>query len=197
MTLKAEIKKHKTLVGYLIIFAVLLIASAVILHHRPLLNAAKKDLFDHYGTNIVVTSYDQQGHIKSVLTAVKAIHYKASGETHLTSPRLKTFQGQAKLPWHIKSDYAVVNQAGTKALLTGHVLLHQLPIPGHPEVRIKTTTLTAYLKQSYATTKAPVTILRQGTIIHGIGMTANLKTGVYHLLSHSSADIDLQNQPKK
>lgn len=188
--------KRLSLYFYSGIFIILFIGSVILLRHNVLLNSGGKILFDHYSTDIKITTYDTDGKIKAILTAKKATHFKASEKTLLESPYLITYQGPARVPWHIQSNTAIVNQPGTEALLIGNVILHQLPAPGHPPVTIKTTEMVAYLKKSYAKTTQPVTILRQGTTIHGVGMTANLQTGEYSLLSQSHAVIDLQNQPK-
>lgn len=66
-------------------------------------------------------------------------------------------------------------------------MAHELPTLKDAGATITTSELTLFPKQSRAFTKKPVTLLRPGTTIHGTGFNANLKTGVYQLLSEASA----------
>ena len=190
--------KYLSLIAYILLFALLFWGSFFLLHsHRQQLLATSKNSFDHYAKDITVTDYDQNGHAKSILKATLATHYTNSGETVLKNPRLNTIGTNGNLPWRITSDQAVINKTQDQAVLTGHVIVHQLPVPGHPDLLIKTTRLTAFLKTSQASTDQPVTIIRPGTTLHGVGLKADLKTGEYQLLSQPHATIDLQKQPKK
>ncbi|MDP1574105.1 MAG: LPS export ABC transporter periplasmic protein LptC [Coxiellaceae bacterium] len=189
--------KHLSIITYILAFALFFAAGFFLLHSHSLhLLTDNKNSFDHYATDLEVTDYDEAGHVKSILKAELATHYTNSGETIFKNPHLHTIGTENNLPWHIRSDKAVLNKAQDQAVLTGHVIVHQLSVPGHPDLLIKTSKLIAFLKTSKASTDKPVTIIRPGTILHGVGLKADLKTGEYQLLSQSHATIDLQKQPK-
>lgn len=189
--------KYLSTLGYIFIFLCLFFISFIVLHKQAGFTGPKNpNIIDHYATDVTVTDYDLDGNVKSILTADTVTHYKESGETLLKNPYLKTIAGQNNLIWHIKSDTATVNKTGDQAILVGHVILHQPSLPDHPEVKITTTEMTVFLKKSYAKTMQPVTITRPGSVIHGIGMTADMKTGEYQILSQPHATIDLEKQPK-
>lgn len=176
---------------YILIFALICVASEMILRHtaEPIVVAShtlKKNTVDSFLLYPTVTQYDQEGHIKMKTTAIKLTHYKMSGETTLEKPFIITYTDK-HVPWHIHADLAISNKKGDRILLKGHVKVHELPTLKHPETTITTSELTIFPKESRAVTDKFVAIERPGTLIHGVGLVANLKTGQYQLRSESEA----------
>lgn len=162
-------------------------ASALILHHN---NKQKiqnsKDIIDGFASHTTLTEYDEQGNIKTVLTAESATHLEPSGTTYFKKPFIITYT-KDRTPWHIHADIGTSDKNGHKIIFQHHILIHELPTARHPETRITTDELTIAPKESRAFTDQPVTLSRPGIVIHGVGLTADFKTGEYQLRSQSTA----------
>lgn len=176
---------------YIMIFALICVASEMILKHtaQPVVtttHSPEKNTVDSFLIHPIVTQYDKDGFIKMKMTADKLTHYKMSGETVLEKPFIITYS-EKNTPWHIHADRAISNKAGDRIVLKGHVNVHELQTAQHPETTITTTELTVFPKESRAVTDKFVTLSRPGTLIHGVGLIANLKTGQYQLRSESEA----------
>ncbi len=162
-------------------------ASALILHHNNLQKMQNtKNVIDGFSSHATLTEYDEQGDIKTVLTAESATHLEPSGTTHFTKPFIITYT-KDRTPWHIRADTGTSDKNGHQIIFQHHILIHALPTARHPETRITTEELTIVPKESRAFTDQPVTLSRPGIVIHGVGLTANFKTGEYQLHSQSEA----------
>lgn len=128
--------------------------------------------------------FDQQGQLHSKMQANQMKHYVRHDMSLFTNPDILIYTDD-RIPWYITSDHGKSQNGTTKVLLYGNVVLHQPQRPDHPETTINTTELTVYPKRSFAETDKPVQIKRPGTVIHGKGIKANLKTGVIRLLTQS------------
>lgn len=171
---------------YLILFACIGIASALILHHdnQQKMQRAGNIAIDSFVNQATLTEYNEQGEIKKMITAENAIHSEPDGVTHFIKPFILLY-AQDRTPWHIRADKGTSNKKTDHIVLQHNVMIHQLPTARHTESRITTDELTILTKTSRAFTEKPVTLTRPGITIHGIGLSANLKTGEYQLRSQS------------
>lgn len=182
---------------YIILFLGIAIASILILQHTNTKTppSTQKNTIDNFIVNGSFTEYNEQGLIKTKMNALNITHFKESGVAEFDKPFIVTYTDD-RTPWHIHADHAVSNKAGTKIILQGHVTVHQLPTKQHEETTITTTELTVFPKESRAVTDKAITLARPGTLIHGIGFIANLKTGQYQLRSESEAIYQPEQQQK-
>lgn len=179
--------KIKSTAFYIILFFLLCIASIFILHHpEKKAPATHEKIVDNFINKAKFTEFNQEGGLKSEITADTVTNYQNSGATYFVKPRILVYSDQ-KIPWRIHSDEATMEKVNNVTTLSGHVVIHQLQTIGHPETFIYTSTLTVYPKKSYAETEAPVQIRRRDMVISGIGLTANLKTGQYQLHTETKA----------
>ncbi|MCB1826909.1 MAG: LPS export ABC transporter periplasmic protein LptC, partial [Coxiellaceae bacterium] len=128
--------------------------------------------------------YDKDGALHSQLEANQMKHYVKQDTSLFTKPKILIYT-EDRTPWYITSDYGKSQNGTKKVLLYSNVTLYQPPKPNHPETTITTSELTVYPKRSFAETDKKVKIKRPGTVIHGKGIEANLKTGIVRLLTQS------------
>ncbi|EKD77894.1 MAG: hypothetical protein ACD_42C00134G0003 [uncultured bacterium] len=142
---------------------------------------------NNFVINAKYSEYNKQGEIKTIVTADKITQFQPDNNSVFTQPRIITYTDQDRTPWHIQADEGSSDQTAKKIILRGHVIAVKLKTKKTPSITIKTTKLTIFPKKSLAITNQPVVLSRPDTIIHGIGLTANLKTGEYQLHSQSKA----------
>lgn len=188
--------KYKSTFVYFILFILIGIASIFILHHgkqteKRLLQKTTLNTFVHDAT---FTEYDKQGLVKTKITAEKITHYQPQGTSVFEKPFIITYSDDRR-PWHIRADQATSDRTGQTIVLSGHVIAREVPTAQHAGTTITTTQITIYPKTSRVDTDKPVVLTQPGTVIHGTGFTANLKTGQYQL--HSESEAIYQPEQKK
>ena len=140
--------------------------------------------------------YNEQGQLHSELRANQMKHYVRRDTSLFTQPKILIYTDE-RIPWHITSHYGRSQNGTQKVFLYEKVTLHQPQQPDHPETTIKTSELTVYPDRSFAETDKKVQITRPGTVIHGQGIEANLKTGVVKLLTKSRGIYEPDQTPQK
>src|SRR3990167_6574050 len=139
---------------------------------------------DIYSKNIEYINYAMNGLIENKLTSQLAVHYPKSDTTDFNHPKLNYYT-ENQQSWIVTSDKGKSLHGKEKILLNQNVLIHQPQTTVVPDTKIYTQHLTIDPSTNTAKTNDPVKITRPGTVIHGIGMTANLKTGEYKLLKQA------------
>lgn len=192
--------KYKSPIIYFLLFAFICSASIFILRHANQVESntdGEKTHIDSFiiqGTSI---EYNQQGQLKTKITSKKIMHFLPKKNSVFEKPHI-VFYSDNRTPWHIQANQALVNDTGEKIILQGNVIIHELPTAAAPETTIiKTSELTLFPKESRATTNQAITLSRPGTVIHGVGFDANLKTGQYELRSQSKAIYQFQSKNKR
>lgn len=175
---------------YLYIFSFMLICtlSAIILHQNKhqLTENTHHIVINTFVHDATLTEYDQTGKIKTTLKASSAVYLEPANVTHFKKPSIITYT-KKHVPWLIHADKGISTKDGSKITLTGHVVIHGLPKANQTETRMTTNELIILPKASQAYTDKPVTLVRPGLTVHGIGLTTNFKTGEYQLHSQSEA----------
>lgn len=134
--------------------------------------------------NPTYRDFNKNGTLHSQLSANLMEHYVRHDISVFTKPVILIYTDE-RIPWHITAEHGK-SQNGTKeVLLYNNVILHQPQQPSHPETTINTSELTVYPPRSFAETNKKVKITRPGTVIHGKGIEADLKTGIVKLLTRS------------
>lgn len=191
--------KNAVVIFYLCIALLICVTSIFILHHSTKIivaDNANQTNIDDFISNAVITEYDKKGNIKTIIKAEKIVHEQPHHITLFTKPNLVTYTEKNHSPWNTTADFGMVDKTGDTIVLTGNVIVIEAQTAHNPTTTIQTTELIVYPKKSRATTDQPVTITRPGTVIHGTGFVANLKTGVYQLKSESQA-VYQPNSTKK
>jgi len=135
-------------------------------------------------TNATYTQFDKLGQIHTRIKTPNMQHYTEKDTSFFIKPAILIYTND-RIPWHITSDYGKSQNGTTTVYLWSNVVLHQPQLENHPETTILTSAMTLYPKRSFAKTDRKVTIHRPDSVIKGIGVTANFKTGIIKLLTHS------------
>ena len=159
--------------------------SLFILHENSSTPISQQNkIMDGFVINAHFTEYDETGKVKASIKAIKATHFQPSGTSYFSKPIIKTYSDD-RTPWHIESDNGTANSSLSKIILTGHVIVHELPTKNQPGCTITSSKLILFPNEQRGTTDQPVVLSRPGLVIHGTGLIANFKTGKYQLLSQS------------
>lgn len=162
--------------------AVALTAWFVLTTNTKHLGANQPNTPDSYMTDVYAVTLNKDGVIASVLISPKVTGYAENDKTNIQTPFV-TIKPRQEPPWHIHADHAKVLDGNTKILLWGNVRISQLPGRNSHFLTLLTTELTLYPDKSFAETDQPVTIKQPGSIVHAIGMQADLNKGYIKLLS--------------
>ncbi len=133
--------------------------------------------------------FDTHGQLHSVLTAHDVKHYPQQKITRYIQPNFTIYTNR-RIPWHVTARYGIGTDNNKMVYLKGHVVIHQPNQPTNPETTIKTSHLTIFPMLSQAKTDAKAVIIRPNSTVYGKGLTANLKSGNYRLLSQSQGSYE-------
>lgn len=137
---------------------------------------------DSFMTNIAAVQIDKFGKPINTFAATKAFNYKQDDKNNFDNPFIVHYVPNAP-PWHISAKYGQSINNGKKIIFTKNVKVHQLPGLNSHNLTLTTTKLTYYPKKAFAITYQPVTIIQPGSIVHAIGLTADLNKNVINLMS--------------
>ena len=137
--------------------------------------------------NIVALVMNKQGTPSMKVEAPKMTHYPDEDVTYITYPHVTVYR-QSPQPWYINSDYAEATNGTEEIVFTNNVVVHHPTDIGNPDTTMETTSLTVFPDKKQATTDKPVVITQPDTVIHAIGMIADLNDGTVKLLSQARGD---------
>jgi len=137
--------------------------------------------------NIVALVMNKQGSPSLKVEAPKMTHYADDDVTWITYPHVTVYR-QSPEPWYINSDHAEATNGTEEILFSDNVVIHHSADSENPDTTMKTATLTVFPDKKQATTNDPVVITQPDTIIHAIGMIADLNDGTVKLLSKARGD---------
>ena len=138
-------------------------------------------------TDVNATQFNEFGKPQHILKSPRLLHYLKNNTTLITKP-FYIFENGKEAPWHIKADQGKVLHDTKTIILTGHVLIKQLPGINSRHITLLTDKMMFYPQMSLAKTDRPVTIKRPGMIVKGVGLQADLKTGEIKLLSQTHGE---------
>lgn len=139
---------------------------------------------DAFMINVSYYEYDSEGHLHSHLVAPKIVHYEHQNSAEFTHPDFMIYSNH-RTPWYITADFGSSQEGINLVHLWDNVHIHQPPQVNNMETDIVTTAATILPNESVAKSDQKVTIIRPDSVVKAIGMQADFKTGVVHLLSHS------------
>ncbi len=149
-----------------------------------LLHRSKPGHYDSFMTNVHGIKLDKFGKPHDELTTPNIKHYLKNDSATAQTP-VFIFYGKKGPPWHVQGDIANSINGNKIVYLIGHVKIVQPPGLNSQNVTMTTTKMTIYPNRSFAETDQPVTIRQPGSIVHGVGMTADLNSGKIKILSQT------------
>jgi len=142
---------------------------------------------DAYMENVSATIFNKAGTLSLKVTTPKLVHYVLNDTTYVLKPDVTIYRNSPK-PWYINSDFAKSTGGSTQILFWEHVLIHHPADTQNPITTMETATLTVYPDKEIAATDQPVIIQQPDTIVHAIGMLANMNDGTVKLLSKAQGE---------
>ena len=154
-------------------------------HHVALLDQI--DQPDAYMENILATFINKQGSPSLTIQSPKMTHYPDNDKTYILHPHVTIYR-QSPQPWYITSEYAQAFNGTEHILFSNNVIIHHPADTENPNTTMETASLTIFPDKQQARTDHAVTIRQPDTIVHAIGMLANLNDGTIKLLSQAKGD---------
>ncbi len=142
---------------------------------------------DAFMSNVIATTLDKQGNPSLKLVTPKMVHYQENDKTDILSPHVTVFR-QSPNPWYIDSDFAKVTEGIDQILFWSNVVIYHSADTESPTTTLKTASLTVFPNKKTAETHDAVTIIQPSTIVHAVGMTADLASGNIKLLSQTQGE---------
>ncbi|MDR3490752.1 MAG: LPS export ABC transporter periplasmic protein LptC [Gammaproteobacteria bacterium] len=175
-------------ISILLILAISLSAWSILLSNTQTSNETidPKQL-DGYMQDVTAILLNKEGMAALKLVTPKMIHYPQDDTTDIQTPRV-TFFRKSPQPWFIDADFAKSTHGINEILFWSHVDIHHPSDIENPKTTLQTESLTIYPEQQIAKTDLPVTFIQPDTIVHGVGMLADLNLGTIQLLSKTQGE---------
>lgn len=177
-----------TTISFLFFLAFVLTAWSILLSKQlQPLTTHHPDEPDAYMENIVAVILNKQGSPSLKIEAPKMTHYAEDDSTYINYPHVTVYR-QSPQPWYINSDHAEASNGTEEIVFSENVIIHHPADLANPDTTMKTTSLTVYPDKQQASTENPVIITQPDTVIHAVGMLADLNDGTVKLLSQAKGD---------
>jgi len=141
----------------------------------------KKHSPDYFMEDFTITSMNEKGKPRSILTSAKMLHFPDDDSTELDQPFMTMIAENGK-PWKIKSDRGWVASNNKLVLLSGNVRIDRLSGPNNRPVKLFTDKLRIHPELDFAETDRPVTMISNKRKTTAIGMRAYVRKGKLQLL---------------
>jgi lipopolysaccharide export system protein LptC len=148
-------------------------------------------------TQATITQYADTGAVRYRLVSSEVLHYDADGLTRLSTPNL-TINRAPQSPWFARATEGFVKEpdaasnAGEVILLRDDVLLEQRE-PNR--FAIEAPTLRIYPDRQFAETDRPVIIDSASGRSSAVGMSGDLKSGLFKFSSNAGQRVDTVVSP--
>ena len=151
-------------------------------HPRPMGNQP-----DAWMENVSAVILNEFGKPALGIKTPRLAHYSGNDTTRIQKPEV-TFYRNSPEPWHINAEEGIATHGIGNILFSTHVTVHHAADRLNPEILLKTESLTLLPDQNEANTQERVTITQPDAMIDAKGMSANLNTGIIHLLSDTRSE---------
>lgn len=147
---------------------------------------APKHSADYFSHDYIRKDLNEQGLLKSELSAQSILHYSDDGTTHIDKPRLTLYNSDPSIPpWVVRSEKGILAADGEHLLLQGEVFIDKAATKGSRQINIKTTNLRVNPKTSYAEGDEWIEILSPPHRIEAKGVQMTFKKPIHiNLLSN-------------
>ena len=137
--------------------------------------------------NVIATTINQQGRPSLIIKTPKMHHYLENDTMDIETPHVILYDDSPE-PWVIDSLSGKTTHGFDHIAFKGNVVIHHTEDTKQPETFIKTQSLSLSSKDRIATTPDPITLTQPSITIGGVGLFANLNTGMIHLLSDARGE---------
>lgn len=133
---------------------------------------------DFFSSGYYKQEMGPDGLVKSELRAIKMLHYKADGSTHLEKPVMTLYNPDAA-PWVIQSDSGIMAADGDNLQLNGKALINREASAGSSALHVTTADLRVKLSTHYAETSAWADLLSPPHQTSGTGMEVTFVSPIH------------------
>jgi len=155
---------------FLSIFALL---SAWLANNTEILQIAKRvspaHSPDYFSSGYHKWQMNEQGTLKSTLTADKMTHYSDDGTSHSIEP-IMTFYNDNTPPWVINSETGILSADGKNLQLNGQVKIDRAEYKDHRKITLNTSNLNVQPEINYAETQKWAELINTPHKTTGTGM---------------------------
>lgn len=181
----------------------LLIAALIFSSWSILISTRKPQLFfspdksqpDGFMENVVATILNKEGHPSLKVVTPQMVHYYNNDMTLIMKPNVTVYRDTPQ-PWFVHANFARATGGTDRIFFWDDVLIDHPADTSNPVTTMTTTSLTVFPNQQLAETDQPVVIKQPDTIVHAIGMLANLNDGTVRLLSQAQGEY-VPSSPQK
>ena len=145
---------------------------------------------DYIINNLSATTLNEHGKPHYLMTAEKMVHYPDDDSTHMVQPRMVSLHAD-RPPVYVSALRGKVSSDGEQVFLQDDVKVVRGASASRSQMTFTTSFLHVLPDQDLADTDRPVTIVDDSTVVNGVGMKLNNKTGVAELL----AQVVSQHEP--
>lgn len=177
------------MISLLLILALCLSSWSIIHSKKPqkLIAADTSNQPDSMMEEVIATIINKEGSPALKIETPKMVHYSKNDTTDIDAPQITVYRDSPK-PWHIHSNYAKATKGVEQILFWNHVVIKHDEDTANPMTTVKTETLTVFPNKQMAQTQDPIILIQPATIIHAVGMLANLSDGTVKLLSNARGE---------
>jgi lipopolysaccharide export system protein LptC len=166
------------------------------LEHATQMDTPRDDAKNRHDPDYITESFELRrfgptGALQNTLSGKKMVHYPDDDTTLLTEPRVSYFGGPQ--PTHVSANQGLVASDAREIALVGDVKAVREARGDDPATVLTTETLTVFPDDEIARTSAAVTIVQGASVVRGVGLDADNKTGIYKLLGQVRANIEMKN----
>lgn len=182
---------RNTLITLLFSIAILFTAWSILIstHKNLILLPTDHNQPDGFMETVVATILNKEGHPTLKVATPKMVHYFNGDTTEILHPDVTIYRNSPQ-PWTVHSQFARAKGGTNEILFWNHVVVHHPEDTINPLTTMQTTTLTVFPDEQIARTNQPVLIEQPGTIVHAVGMIANLNDGTVKLLSFAQGEYE-------
>lgn len=126
---------------------------------------------EQYSRDLRTVELDARGRPARGLESPHVVRFLDDHSSELEAPVLTVYK-DGEPPWVVRAERGWVSPEGDRVLLQGKVSITRDAAPGIRPVRLDTTNLTVRPKADYAETAETVTMISEGSRVHGVGAQA-------------------------
>jgi lipopolysaccharide export system protein LptC len=135
---------------------------------------------DYFSKGYLRKDLNEQGQLKSELSAQSILHYSDDGTTHIDKPLLTLYNTDPTIPpWVVKSEAGILSADGENLLLQGKVFIDRANAKGSRQMNIKTSNLRVQPKISYAESSEWTELISPPHRTEGKGIQITFKKPIY------------------
>lgn len=149
---------------------------------------------DYSLTNFTTTTYDRDGEVQSILSAVKMIHYPDDDSTELIRPRVVQMRPDEPR-MTVSAERGALSREGDEIFLYDNVLLVREADETRPQARLTTSFLHVLRDRSIIRTDREVHLVEERRSLRGRGMVYNSETKQLELMAQVRGVFEPKKSP--